>query len=302
MSRRLPAAALLGLFTLTLALGACRRDEAALAKAPGDPVAAVKAQVQALRENDLVRYSRLSLPPDLHARSEALWNQRVAQAEPVSDKDAAEFDRMMGRLTAPDAEAALVRDLEPKLAKLEGEISGQWPLMQATALIFVNAAIQANTELTAAEKAHGTEVAAALVAWAQPAVLTDRKRAREAIGALVRTAKAVDLPTLQQARALEMTPALERGGTAMAGIKDVGRIYGLDLDRALDGVQAELVSAAGDEATVKVSYPLLDKTVSFEMPMTRRDGGWYSTDSLRQAEAELAQADADAPPAPASAN
>ncbi len=302
MTRRLSAAALLGLFTLVLALGACRRDEAALAKAPGDPVAAVKAQAQALRDNDLVRYSRLSLPPELHARSEALWNQRVAQAEPVSDKDAAEFDRMMGRLTAPDAEAALIRDLEPKLAKLEGEISGQWPLMQATALIFVNAAIQANTELTDAEKAHGTEVAASLMAWAQPALLTDRERARKAIGALVSTAKAVDLPTLQQARALEMTPALEKGGTAMAGIKKVTLAYGLDMDRALDGVQAELVSADGEEAIVKVSYPLLDKTVSFEMPMSRRDGGWYSTDSLRQAEDELAQAEPAAAPAPAAAN
>lgn len=302
MTRRSSTAALLALLSIALALGACRRDDAASAKAPGDPVAAVKAQAQALRDNDLVRYSRLSLPAELHARSEALWNQRVAQAEPPSEEDAAEFDRLMGRLTAPDAEAALTRDLEPKLAKLEGEISGQWPLMQATALIFIKTAIQANTELTEAEKAHGSEVATGLVEWAQPALLTDRERARKAIGALVRTAKAVDLPTLQQARALEMTPALEKGGIALAGLKQVGVIYGLDMDRALDGMQAELVSAAGDEATVKVSYPLLDKTVSFEMPMTRRDGGWYGTDALRQAEAELAEAEPAAVPAPAAAN
>ena len=48
------------------------------------PVAAIEAQAQALRDNDLVRWSRLGLPPELHARTEALWNRRLAEAEQVS--------------------------------------------------------------------------------------------------------------------------------------------------------------------------------------------------------------------------
>jgi hypothetical protein len=281
---------LLALLSLVLALGACRKDAPEEAKAPGDPVAAVEALAQALRDNDLVRYSSLSLPPELHARSEALWNRRVAQAEPVDDADAAEYDKMMARLTAPNAEAELTRDLEPKLAKLEAEISGQWPIMQATALIFLNAAIQANTELSSEEKAHSNEVVAALMAWAQPSLFTDRARARVAVSALVDTANALALPTLAQARALEMVPAMEKGSVALAGIKKLTQAYDLDLDRALDGVQAELVSASGDSAQVKVSYPLLEKTVSFEMEMVRVGDGWYSAQSVRDAEAELAEA------------
>jgi hypothetical protein len=204
---------------------------------------------------------------------------------------------MMARLTAPDAEAALMRDLEPKLAKLESELSGQWPLMQATASIFLNAAIQANTELSDAEKAHGSEVVAGLMDWAQPALFTDRERARQSVAALSRTARKLDLPTLDQARALPMLPALEKGGVALAGIKDVGRAYGLDMDKSLDGMKAELVSSEGDTARVKVSYPLLDRTISFEMEMLRRDGAWYSAEAVRQAEAELAETGIPAAPA-----
>lgn len=294
MTTRLPAWALFALLSLVLVLGACRRESADPAPAPGDPVAAVEGLADALRDNDLVRYSRLSLPPDLHAQSEALWLKRQAEAEPATAEDAAEYEQMMARLTAPDAEAALMRDLEPKLVKLETEIAGQWPLMQATASIFLNAAIQANTELSDAEKAHGTEVVGSLMAWAQPALFTDRARARKAVTALSRTARQLELPTLEQARALPMQPALEKGGVALAGVKEVAKAYGLDIDQSLDGVKAELLSADGDQAMVKVSYPLLDKTVSFEMAMVRRDQAWYSAEAVRQVEAELAGAAAPA--------
>ena len=64
-------------------------------------------------------------------------------------------------------------------------------------------------------------------------------------------------------------------------------IYGIDLDLALAGTQARLLSANGDVATMEVSYPLLGKTIRFEMQLLRRDGRWYSADAVRDAEAEL---------------
>jgi len=302
MTSRLPAWALLALLTLVLALGACRREAAPEpAEAAGDPVAAVEAVAEALRDNDLVRYSHLRLPPELHARTEALWNRRVADAEPIDDEDAQQYDRMMAKLTAPDAEAQLQRELEPQLARFEAEVGGQWPMMQATAAIFLNAAIQANTELSASDKTHATEVVSGLLAWAQPALFTDRARAAEAISALVDTADELDLPTLADVRALPLVPAMEKGGVALAGVKSALKAYGLDLDRSLDGVQAELLSAQGDSARVKVSYPLLDRTVSFEMEMLRRDDAWYSAEAIRAAEAELAEAGELALPADATA-
>ena len=306
---RTPAIRALAALLLTaLVLAGCRRESGDdLSTVPGDPVAAVEAQAQALRDNDLVRWSRLSLPPELQARSEALWAQRVAQAEPADPEDAREYAEIMARLTAGDAEAALMRDLEPKLAQFEAEVAGQWPLMQATASIFLSAAIEANTELAAAQKAHGRAVADALLDWAQPALITDRTRARQAIAALSATARELDLPTLEQARALGYTEALEKGGIALAGLKQASKAYGLDLDASLEGVRAELLSSQGDEATVRVTYPLLGRDVAFEAHMKRVGEGWYDADAIAQAEAELAEAAhatavAPAPATPAADN
>ncbi|HEX4853935.1 hypothetical protein [Arenimonas sp.] len=294
MTPRLPLRALLALLLFALALVACKRETPAdQARAPGDPVEAVETMAAALRQNDLVRYGHLSLPPDLHARSAALWDRRAAEAEPASDEDAEKYDRLMARLLAPNAEEDLARDLDQQLARLEQEIGGQWPLMQATATIFLTAAIQANTELSEDEKAHGAEVATQLIDWADPALFTDRERGRQAIAVAVDTARELQLPTLAEARALTHGPAMEKAGIALAGTKSLLRVYGLDLDAMLDGVNAELVSAEGDTATVKVSYPLQGKTVAFEMEMLRRDGAWYGANAIRDAEAELAEAAAE---------
>ena len=289
MIRRLPARALLALSLLVLLVAACRRDPPPTeARAPGDPVAAVEALADALRDDDLVRWSRLSLPPDLRARSEKAWVRRQQLAEPPTAEDAAEFEKVMTRLTAPDAEQQLLYDLEPKLRQFEGEVAGQWPLMQATLSIFVDAAIQANADLSDTQKKHGAEVAESLMKWIQPALLTDRERARRAIAVTTRTARELDLRTLEQVRALPMEPALEKGSVALKGIKEVAKIYGLDFDRTLDGMKAQLVDSSGDTATVRVTYPLLDREHGFEMEMVRRDGGWYSAQAIADAEADLA--------------
>ena len=53
---------LLLILLASLGLVGCRREVVA----PGDPVAAVKGLAAAVKDNDLVRYSRLSMPPALH--------------------------------------------------------------------------------------------------------------------------------------------------------------------------------------------------------------------------------------------
>jgi hypothetical protein len=54
-------------------------------------------------------------------------------------------------------------------------------------------------------------------------------------------------------------------------------------------VQARVVEASGDSATMEVSYPLLGKQVRFQMEMLRRDKRWYPADAVRKAQAELAR-------------
>jgi len=268
---------------LALLAGGCHREVVA----PGDPVAAVKGLAQALHDNDLVRYWRLTLPPVLQKQVQARWKARLATAPAPTGQQEKDYARMMARLTAPDAEAKLYRSLDPKLKKLETEIGSQWPMMQTTAGIFIKGIIQANDKLSPAEKEHAKAVGIAVLDWAQPAVITDRARARQAITVMTETARELDLPTLAQARALELIPALEKFDIALKGGKKLGLIYGVDVDDALANVQVKLVAASGDSATAEVSYPLLGRTVSFQMELLRRDGRWYSADAVRDAEADL---------------
>ncbi len=282
---RIPARCLLLLLLTGLCLAGCRRESVA----PGDPVAAVKGMADAIHDNDLVRYSRLSMPPKLHKQMEARWKAKLGVAPAPTAEQQRDYARWMGRLTAADAESKLYQRFDRRLKKIEQEMTSQWPLMQATGGIFLNGMIKANDTLSPGEKEHAKAVGAALLAWLTAERIADRQRARQAIAVITRTARAVDLPTLQQSRQLEMIPALEKGGQVLKGLKQVGRIYGLDADASLAGVQARVVSAEGDLATIEVSYPLLDKTVKFDMSLVRRDRRWYNADAVREAEAELLQ-------------
>ena len=276
---------LAGGLLLLLALAGCRRD----AVAPGDPVAAVKGLAKALRDNDLVRYSRLSMPPELHKQMEQRWHARLASGSPPSAEQQRDYARWMERLTAPDAEARLYERWDRRLKKIEGELTSQWPLMQATGGIFINGLIKANDKLSDSEKQHAREVGTTLLGWLSPELLTDRERAKKAIAVLADTARELELPTLVETRKLEMIPTLEKGGELLKGLKMVGRIYGLDADASLKAVEARVVKAEGDTATLEVSYPLLGKSVRFEMELLRRDGRWYPADAVRDAEADLAR-------------
>ena len=278
-----PLAWLLVAFALA-SLAGCRSSTA-----PKEPGAAVEGLVRAVRDDDLVRYSRLSLPPALHAQMEARWKARLAAAPPPREKEVEDYARWMGKLTAADAETALVASAEPKLAKLEKEIGAQWPLMQATAGIFINGVITANDSLSDAEKDHARAIGGAFTAWADPKLLTDRARVRRAIAVVVDTARELELPTLQDARKLEMIPALEKAGVGLRGLKALGQVYGFDANDALDKVEAKVASVEGDTALVDVTYPLLGKEIAFEMELIRRDGRWYPADAVRDAEAELAK-------------
>jgi hypothetical protein len=284
LPRRLAWLVLL-LALLAAGLSGCRKSTVA----PGDPVAAVEGLAQSIRDNDLVRYSRLSLPPELHRKMEARWKQKLAIAPPPRPEQVKDYARWMGRLTADDAETALYKSLDPKLARLDKEIGAQWPLMKATATIFLNGVIQANDHLSPHEKQHALAVGAALMAWAKPGVFTDRERAKQAIAAVTRTARDLELPTLAQARKLEMIPALEKAGIGLKGLKAAGRAYGVDADDALDHLTAKVESVDGDIATMHVTYPLFGQEIAFDMELLRRDGRWYPADAVRQAEAELGQ-------------
>lgn len=277
--------AFVGLTTLALALAACKKD--APTQAADDPAAAVADLAQSLRDNDLVRFSKLSVPAPVYARFEQRWEEQKAAAGEISEEDRASFAEGLGRLTAPDAEATLYAELEPSLIQFETEMAPQLPLMVAMGSGFATASIQQNETLSEGQKQHATALIGALAGWVTTAPLGDREKAREAIGVAVRTARGLDIEDADQMRALSFEQAMQKGGQISGGLKGVLAVYGLDVDATLDSVKAEQVSVNGDNARVKVSYSLAGSPVSFEMDMVRRDGGWYSPELIANAEEQL---------------
>ncbi|MEO6172302.1 MAG: hypothetical protein ABIP02_04230, partial [Arenimonas sp.] len=258
----------------------------------GDPVAAVEGLAEAIRDNDLVRYSRLSLPLELHKQMEQRWNDELALAPKLTEAQRRDHARYMQQMMAPNAEAQLFKRYESKLKKFKGEIDSQWPMMKGAAQIFVTGAIQANENLTPAERVHAKAVGNAILQWLKPAMFSDKEKARETIAVICQTARKLNLPQAEQMHQLSMTASLEKGGIALKGLKDIGRIYGADLDESLDTLDAKLLDAdaSGNEATVEVSYVLLDKNIRFEIEMTRIDERWYPADSVHEAQQTLKQA------------
>lgn len=279
----------LGLSMLMLGLATgCSREPVA----PGNPVAAVEGLAEAIRDNNLVRYSKLSLPPALHARMEQRWNAELALAPALTEVQRKDHARYMKQMMEPGAEAKLFKRYESKLNKFQSELNSQWPMMQGGARIFVTGAIQANENLTPAEREHAKAVSQAILKWLNPKFFSDKDKAREAIAVICQTAREVNLPKAEQMRGLSMMHTLEKSGIALKGLKSIGRIYGADVDESLENLEARLVDAdaSGNEATVEVMYVLLDQEIRFEIDMTRIDDRWYPADSVKEAQQTLQQA------------
>lgn len=274
-----------------LALIACQKEEAgetpaATAAATANPADAITATAKKLRSNDVLGVIQLTVPPKHYDKMKAEWKADVNK-DPITEEDRLEFQAMMTKLTAPDAETAIMAEAEPELVKFETEMAAQMPLMVGMGQGFAMQAIQANENMSAAQKKQAGDVIGAVVAWLQGVQFADRALAKQAVSHAVGTARELNLKTLDEARALEFEPAMEKAGVAFKGIKDVLAVYGLKLDEAFDSVKATVVSETGDNAVVKVDYTIFNQPLSFESPMVKIDGRWFGKDTVDQLEKEL---------------
>ena len=281
-----------------LSLTACQKEEAgetpaAQAQATANPADAITAAAQKLKQGDILAVVQLSVPPARFEKLKTEWKAKMAE-DPPSEEDKLEFQGMMAKLTAPGAEDALMAEAEPELAKFDTEIAPQLPMWIGMGQGFVMQSVQANPDMTAEQKKQAGDVITAMVGWLQGVKISDRALVKQAITEAVETARALDLKTLDEARALEFEPAMAKFGVAFQGVKDVLKVYGLDLDQTFDSVKASVISETGDNAKVKVDYTLFGQALSTETDMVRIDGRWYGKDTIAQIEKELAPAPADA--------
>lgn len=262
---------------LLVLAAACNRDSASPGGAAAGPDQAILASVRLARENDVAGLVESMLPPAEFARIKSEWNERQPD---IDDDQRARFAEAMAKLTAPDAAATLYASIEADLQQFDAQYKQQLPGMVAMGQGYLQGLVQQSPELSAAEKEQAMAAIKALAEWAQKTHFTDPALVRKSLDTLSATARALELQTLDEARALTFDQAAPKLKIAFGGLKALLDGYGLSIDRSLDSVKTEVVSNDGRHAVVKVSYDFLGAALTTETEMVHIDGRWYGKDTI----------------------
>jgi len=267
---------------------ACNRDAGKAGTTGDGPDQAILTSARLARDSDMLEHV---LPPADFERVKAEWNQRK-QDVAVDAEDDARFAAAMAKLTAPGAVDAIYAEIEPDLKQFDAQYKQQMPTIVAMGQGYVQGLVQQNPRLSPAEKEQATAAIGAIAAWVQKTPFTDPGKVRQAIGHLADTARALDLKTLEQGRALSFEQSAPKLKVAIDGLKKVLDVYGFSIDRTLDSVKATVLSNDGNNARVQVTYTVLDTPLTTETDMVKVDGRWYGKDTIEKLKQRAAQPDA----------
>lgn len=271
-----------------LALGACKRDTIDPDAPAAEPVAALQQIARHVADNDLIGYARASVPPTQYTRLQAAWGNGHSRW-PLTDLPLdGQLLPMLAALSAPDAPQRLQRAFDAQIA---GQASGVRQAARSMGLFGVQY-LRNQTDYSDTERAHYSQVVDVLSRWAAAAPLTDKQRAKTTITLLTATARTAGLATDAQLQAAGMEDSLRRLAPFAQAFKTALASYGLSLDETMAGLRGEVVSQQGDNAVLRIQYPLAGEQIEAQVRMTRRDGHWYLARTLEETDALLAAADA----------
>lgn len=288
---------------MAVAFAGCGKKEETAGTAAPAPAAVVKAStpdasvvaaVQYLKAGNIDGLIQNALPPAEYAKVKAKWAEDINK-DPITDEDRQKFAENVGKLTASDAEAKLWAELEPKLKEMDAQMAQQMPMMVAMGKGMIQSSIQQNQDLNDAQKQQASQAIDAVGNWVSTAKFTDPALAKQAISIVVKTARSINLKTLDEARALSYEQAMGKIGQGFLGLKEVLAIYGFSLDQTLDSVKAETLSSDASTAKVKISYTLFSTPLSAESDLVKVDDRWYGKEMLEN----LKKKDTDGATAPA---
>ncbi len=267
-----------------LAMAACKQETVELQGSASEPAAAVRQLAQRLHDNDLIGFARDAVPPADYARLEIAWRQghsRWPLTElPLDDQ----LEPMLSALAAPDAERTLQHGFKRNFANQGKDLKDAARSLGLFGVQYV----KREGVFTDEERAHYAQVITALSGWAERAPLADPKRGAAAIPPLVAAARKTGLTTGQSFQDAGMTGSLQRLSPFFAQAKALLAGYGLPLDRSFSELRTGLVEQKGDQARVRVHYPLGESEIDTVVSLQRRNGRWYLADYLRHAEQALA--------------
>lgn len=265
-----------------LALAACNHNQpppAQSAPANTTPGDAVRADLVLTRNGDFDRLLRSTLPPsDYQAWRDEWQRARTQQPVPTADQGA-HFTGLMQKLTAPGAEDKLFKQLQPQIAQLRAHREQNLPMLIGILQAAGNDLVQ-NAALSPNQRQQATQAVAALAAWARTTDFTDEAKAKQAIGVICATARRLKIQTPDQWRALDYAQVMARYTTGWSGLKQLLKIYGLDLDATFDNAKLETLSDDGTNARVRETLTLAGKLIVSEVHLVKQDGHWYDADAL----------------------
>ncbi|QQP95049.1 hypothetical protein [Lysobacter enzymogenes] len=265
-----------------LAAAGCGPEPAPADAVPTLPAQAVTQLVSDLRRNDLAAYARHAVPPELHQRLETAWGEGRTvwplTELPLDDR----FPSFIAALAEQDAERKLVATYRRQFAGAGSELQSA----AKTLGLFASQYVRSEPGYSDTERDHHAQLIEAISGWAQSAPLGDSQRAREAIPQLVSAARATGLAAPGAFAKAGMDRSLRRLGPFVERLKQVLGEYGLNLDAALDSVDATLDVQTGDTAKVRIRYQVGGQPVDAYVLVERIDGRWYLSDVLRHARAE----------------
>lgn len=266
-----------------LLLTACRREAADLPGAATEPAAAVRQLAQYLHDNDLAGYARAAVPPAEYAKLEIAWGQGHSRWPltqlPLDEK----LPGLLATLSAPGAEQQLQRAFKAQFA---GQAAGVRQAAHSLGLFGVQY-LGSQGDYSDEERVHYVQMVTALSEWAVAAPLSDPALAQATIGALVAAARGTGLTSDAAFQDAGMSGSLQRLDPLLRASKQSLASYGLSVDDSLAQLRAGLVSEQGDEAMVRVQYPLATRQLDIQVALLRRDGHWYLKQTLREVEALL---------------
>ncbi|HYM85359.1 MAG TPA: hypothetical protein VET30_01355 [Pseudoxanthomonas sp.] len=268
-----------------LAVAGCQRSPAPVpAVAASGPEAAIRQLAQHLHDNDLHGFARDAVPAAEYARLEIAWREghsRWPLTElPLDDQ----LQPLLAALAAPGSERTLQQSFKRNFANQNKDLKDA-----ARSLgLFGVQYIEREGIYTAEERVHYAQVITALSEWAARAPLGDPGRGAAAIPPLAAAARKSGLTTEQAFHDAGMGGSLQRLAPFFAQAKRTLAGYGLSTDESFSGLRTELVEEKGDQARVRLHYPLAGRRIDTVVSLQRRQGRWYLSDTLRHAEEILA--------------
>ncbi len=279
MPPRITATFLCGLLLLSTACNRGAQDGTPAATT--EPASTVAHLAGRLHENDLAGFARDAVPAKQYAELDAAWRDGRSRW-PLTELPLDEqIVPLLAALTAPDAEQALQQGYDRQFAHQHRDLKAAARSLGLFGVQYISHEGHYSDE----QRAHYTQVIQALSEWAEQAPLGDPGQARQAIAILTAAARETGIDNEAALRDAGMEEGLDRLAPLFAAFKAVAADYGLSLDDSLAGLRTGEVKQQGDQASVRIHYPLAGREIEAVIRLKRRDGHWFPAGYLDHADA-----------------